>query len=41
MWVVSQKSKMIQKSLQSISVLVLPRHEQFYPEGLSVFAGLD
>ena len=26
------------KSLESTSFLVLPQHEQFYPEGLSVFA---
>ena len=29
------------KSLESMSCLVLPQHEQFYPDGLSVFAGLD
>ena len=29
------------KSLESMSSSVLPEHEQFYPEGLSVFAGLD
>ena len=28
------------KSLESMSFLVLPQHEQFYPEGLSVFAPL-
>ena len=28
------------KSLESMSLLVLPQHEQFYPEGLSVFAPL-
>ena len=26
------------KSLEYMSFLVLPQHEQFYPEGLSVFA---
>ena len=25
------------KSLESVSFLVLPQHEQFYPQGLSVF----
>ena len=25
------------ESLETVSVLVLPRHEQIYPEGLSVF----
>ena len=29
------------KSLESMSFSVLPEHEQFYPEGLSVFAGWD
>ena len=29
------------KSLESRSFSVLPQHEQFYPEGLSVFTGLD
>ena len=29
------------KSLESISFLVLPQHEQFCNEGLSAFAGLD
>ena len=29
------------KSLESMSFLVLPQHEQFYPEVLSLFAGLD
>ena len=29
------------KSLESISFLVLPQHEQFFNEGLSAFAGLD
>ena len=28
------------KSLECMSFLVLPQHEQFYPEGLSVFAPL-
>ena len=29
------------KSLESMSFLVLPQHEQFYLKGLSVFVGLD
>ena len=29
------------ESLEPMSFSVLPEHEQFYPEGLSVFAGLD
>ena len=29
------------KSLKCTSFLVVPQQEQFYPEGLSVFAGLD
>ena len=27
--------------LESTSFLFSPQHEQYYPEGLSVFAGLD
>ena len=28
----------VKKSLKSMSFLVLPQHEQFYPQGLFVFA---
>ena len=30
-------SHSVQKKLESMSFLVLPQHEQFYPEGFSVF----
>ena len=29
------------KSLESMSFLILPQHEEYYPEGLAVFSGLD
>ena len=31
----------VKKSLESMSFLVLPQHKQLYPNGLSVFVGLD